>query len=126
MKMILAVALGGAIGAVGRHFVAHQVALLAGHGFPYGTLTVNVVGSFILGVLVEVMALVWSPAAELRALLMVGLLGAFTTFSTFSMEVVLLAERGQMGVAALYIGLSVALTVGGFVAGLTLMRAVLL
>ena len=72
------------------------------------------------------MALAWSPAAELRALLTVGLLGAFTTFSAFSMEVVLLAERGQMGTAALYIGLSVALSVGGFLAGLTLMRTVLL
>ncbi len=124
--MILAVALGGAIGAVGRHFLAHQVALLAGHGFPYGTLTVNVVGSFVFGALVEVMALAWSPAAELRALLTVGLLGAFTTFSTFSMEVVLLAERGQTGTAALYIGLSVALSVGGFLAGLAIMRTVLL
>ncbi len=124
--MILAVALGGAIGAVGRHFVAHQVALLAGHGFPYGTLTINVVGSFVFGALVEVMALAWSPAAELRALLTVGLLGAFTTFSAFSMEVVLLAERGQTGTAALYIGLSVALSVGGFLAGLAIMRTVLL
>ena len=124
--MILAVALGGAIGAVGRHILAHQVALLAGHGFPYGTLTVNVVGSFVFGALVEVMALAWSPAAELRALLTVGLLGAFTTFSAFSMEVVLLAERGQTGTAALYIGLSVALSVGGFLAGLAIMRTVLL
>ena len=124
MKTILAVAIGGALGAVGRHFVAYQVNQLFGGGFPYGTLSVNVLGSFLLGVLIELMALFWSPSPELRALLTVGFLGAFTTFSTFSMEVVLLYERGAHAQMALYLALSVALSVSGLFAGLAVVRAV--
>ncbi len=125
MKLILAIALGGAIGALGRHFVAGQVASLLGIAFPYGTLAVNVVGSFVMGCLAEAMAVAWSPSPELRALLTVGILGAFTTFSTFSLEVMLLIERGQPAVAALYITLSVLFSVGALFLGLTIMRAAL-
>jgi CrcB protein len=124
MKTILAIAIGGALGAVGRHFVAHQVNQLFSGGFPFGTLGVNILGSFLLGVLIEVMALFWSPSPELRALLTVGFLGAFTTFSTFSMEVVLLFERGAHAQMALYVALSVALSITGLFAGLAVVRAV--
>lgn len=126
MKILLAVAAGGALGAMARYLVATQVVQWLGAGFPYGTLTVNVVGSFILGALVETMALAWSPSPELRALLVVGVLGAFTTFSTFSLDTVLLIERHQSALAALYILLSVALSVGGLFAGLRSARLVLL
>ncbi len=125
MKILLAVAVGGAIGAVGRYLVISQVGHWLGTGFPYGTLTVNVVGSFILGALVETLALVWSPSPELRALMVVGVLGAFTTFSTFSLEVVLLFERHQSLATFVYVLASVCLSVGGLFAGLRLMRLVL-
>lgn len=125
MKMIVYIAAGGAIGAVARHLVAGQIGGLLGHGFPWAILSVNILGSFILGVLVETFALVWSPSQELRGFIVVGMLGAFTTFSTFSMDVVLLYERGQMLSAALYIGASVVLAVMAFFIAMQLMRLVL-
>lgn len=123
--MIVCIAAGGAIGAVARHFVAAQVGHWLGHGFPWGILTANVLGSFILGALVEIFALAWSPSQELRALIVVGMLGAFTTFSTFSMDTVLLYQRGQTLQAALYVGASVTLAVLAFFFAMQLMRAVL-
>lgn len=123
--MILAIAAGGAVGAVGRHFLAHQVTALFGAGFPIGILVCNVLGSFVMGALVELMALVWSPSIETQAFLTVGLLGAFTTFSTFSLDVVLLAQRGEYTLAGVYVIASVVLSVGGLLAGLHLFRVIL-
>ncbi|MPZ11318.1 MAG: fluoride efflux transporter CrcB [Kiloniellaceae bacterium] len=125
IQLIAAVACGGALGAVGRYFVIAQVATWTGHGFPFGTLAVNVVGSFAMGVLVEVGALAWSPSPELRAFLTVGFLGAFTTFSTFSMETILLYERGDLLQCAAYVAGSVLLSVGGFFAAMFLLRTAL-
>ena len=125
MKLVLAIALGGAIGAVGRHYVSVAMTLLVGHGFPWGTLTVNIAGSFLMGALIETMALVWSPSAEMRALLTVGVLGAFTTFSTFSLDVATLYERGAALQLAFYIAASVAISILALFAGLRLMRLVL-
>ncbi len=125
VKMLLAVAAGGAVGAVGRYLVISAVGHIFGTGFPLGTIVVNVVGSFVLGALIEALALVWSPSPELRAMVVVGVLGAFTTFSTFSMDVVLLYERGALGQAALYIGASVILSIGAFFLGLSLLRSAL-
>ncbi len=125
MKLVLAIALGGAIGAVGRHYVSAGMIHLMGHGFPWGTLVVNVAGSFIMGVLIETMALVWSPTAEMRALLTVGVLGAFTTFSTFSLDVATLYERGATAQLASYILASVVVSILALFAGLRLMRLVL-
>lgn len=125
MKLILAIAAGGAFGAVARHFVAAQAAAWFGSAFPIGTLTVNVLGSFIMGVLIETMALSWSVSNELRGFLTVGALGAFTTFSTFSLDVVVLIERGETLSAVAYIAASVALSIGALFLGLTVMRAVL-
>ncbi len=123
--MLLLVALGGALGAVGRYLTIAGVGAVTGFGFPFGTLVVNVVGSFVLGVLAESMTLVWSPSAELRAMLVVGVLGAYTTFSTFSLDVVMQLERGNFVGAALYILSSVSLCVLGLYAGMRLMRLVL-
>ena len=125
MKLVLAIALGGAIGAVGRHYVSVTMTLLMGHGFPWGTVVVNVAGSFLMGVLIETMALVWSPSVELRALLTVGVLGAFTTFSTFSLDVATLYERGATLQLAVYVVASVAISILALFAGLRLMRLVL-
>ncbi len=124
MKVIIAIAAGGALGALARHFVSGQITHWLGTGFPWGILAANVAGSFAMGILVEAMALVWSPSQELRAFLTVGFLGAFTTFSTFSLEVALLYERGQALLAALYIAASVLLAVGGLFAGLALVRTI--
>jgi len=124
MKIILAIAAGGAVGAVARHFVNNQITHWMGDGFPWGILFANVAGSFAMGVLAESMALAWSPPLALRAFLIVGVLGAFTTFSTFSLQVALLYERGQMLLAAGYVASSVLLAVGGLFAGLALVRAV--
>ena len=124
MKLILAIAAGGACGAVARQFFAAQVMHWMGSGFPWGILAVNILGSFLMGVLIETMALVWSPAQEVRAFLIVGCLGAFTTFSTFAMDIVLLYERGQALGAAIYIASSVGLSVLALIGGLHLMRVV--
>jgi len=125
VKIILSVAAGGAIGAVARYLVMSATGALMGSSFPWSTLAVNVIGSFILGALVEAMALIWSVGLELRAFLVVGVLGAFTTFSTFSLDVVVLYERGEFGAIAAYMIVSVILSVGALFAGLALVRAVL-
>ena len=122
MKILLAVAAGGALGAVGRYLVIAQVGHWFGAGFPLGTLAVNVIGSFAMGLLIESAALPWAPTRELRALLAVGVLGAFTTFSTFSMDVALLHERGTHLLLALYVGASVTLSILALFAGLRLVR----
>jgi CrcB protein len=125
MKMILFIAAGGAMGALGRYFVVIQAGHWLGFSFPYGTLIVNILGSFILGSLTEIMALSWSVSQETRAFLVVGLLGAFTTFSTFSLDVVYLFERGETASAAVYIAASVVLTIAAFMLGLRLFRFLL-
>ena len=129
MKIALAIALGGALGATGRYYAAaaaeRWLASAIGAGFPYGTLVVNLVGSFVLGVLVQGLALSFDAGTLVQRFLFVGLLGGFTTFSAFSADSVALLERGEVGRAALYIGLSVVLSVGGFYLGLRPMRAVL-
>ena len=125
MKTVMAIALGVALGAVARHFISHWSVVALGNGFPWGTLRVNVVGCFALGVVVEVMALVWSPAAEWRAFLTVGVLGAFTTFSTFALDISILHERREMLQAILYVTVSVAGSIAAIFAGMSLTRAVL-
>ena len=122
MKLLAAVALGGACGAVARYGVFLLASHLLGTQFPYGTLLVNVIGSFIMGVLVELMALSVSLSAELRLLLTTGILGAFTTFSTFSLDVAVLYERGKLLLCAVYIVLSLSLSIGALFAGLQLVR----
>lgn len=125
LKILLSVAAGGAVGAVGRYLIMSQVGHWFGAGFPFATLAVNVLGSFILGSLVEIMALVWSPSEEIRAMLVVGLLGALTTFSTFSMDIYFLMERGEAWSAGLYVAASVLLCVLAFYGGLHLLRHIL-
>ena len=125
MKLIFAVAVGGAVGAVARHLMTLQFALMFGHGFPWGTFFVNALGSFLLGGLIEVFAVLWSPNEALRGFLVVGVLGAFTTFSTFSMDAFLLYDRGQWSAAAIYIMASVALSIVGLFVGLRIFRLVL-
>ena len=122
MKLVLAIAAGGAIGAVGRHYVGVYALKWLGTAFPYGTLVVNVVGSFLMGVLVASMTVKWNVGNELRAFLTVGLLGGFTTFSAFSSDFATLMERGETVLAAGYVAVSVTLALAGMFAGMSLMR----
>jgi len=122
LALLFYVAMGGAVGALGRYLVTSTVPRYLGHGFPWGTLTVNVVGSLIMGLLVEVMARRWSVSPEIRLFFVTGMLGAFTTFSTFSLDVVTLWERGQEGAALGYTLGSVFLGVLALFIGLWLGR----
>ena len=124
MKELMAVAAGGALGAVARYLVYVMAAQVLGTGFPFGTLIVNVVGSFAMGVLVEGMALVWTVPMQVRLFLAVGILGAFTTFSTFSLDVAVLYERGRFDLVGFYITVSVVCSVAALFVGLYVMRRV--
>ncbi len=125
MKLALVIALGGGLGAVSRHFLNGWVARLLGGDFPWGILVINVLGSLMMGVLVEWMALRGTVSNELRAFLTVGILGGFTTFSSFSLDTWLLIERGQTVSAFAYVALSVGLAIAALAAGLHLTRLVL-
>lgn len=122
MTPILQVALGGALGASARYTTGIAVTRLLGKSFPWGTLAVNVVGSFLMGALVVV--LLHLSANRFAPLLLTGLLGGFTTFSAFSLDAVTLHERGDMGLAAGYVGVSVVLSIAALIAGLALARSV--
>lgn len=124
MKTVLAIACGGALGSVLRHFVNEGVTRLAGTGFPWGILAVNVAGSFIMGVLVSLFAHLWQPSQAVRALLTVGILGGFTTFSTFSLDTAALLDRGDVPAATFYVGGSVVLSIMALYGGMILIRAI--
>ena len=124
MTALLAVALGGAIGSVGRYLAGIAIGQWLGTALPYGTLAVNVLGGFLMGVVAGLGAFAWQPPAELRAFLATGILGGFTTFSTFSLEAGLMIERGDFAAAAVYILGSVVFSVGALFAGLWLVRTV--
>ena len=120
----LLIALGGAAGSLLRYLVGGAVQRMSASGFPVGTMVVNVSGCFIIGVLVrQFLNLQLSP--ELRALLIVGFCGGFTTFSTFSAETLGLIEGGEYGRAAGYVVLSVTLCLAATLAGMTTMRLVM-
>ncbi|WP_421862898.1 fluoride efflux transporter CrcB [Motiliproteus sp.] len=122
MLQLLMVALGGACGALGRYWVSGYVVNNVDHPLPLGTLTVNVVGSLLMGVcFVLILEKAQLPPAS-RQLLMVGFLGAFTTFSTFSLETLTLMEQGHIMSAAIYILLSVFCCIAALAAGLWLTR----
>lgn len=125
MKQLLMVAAGGAAGATARYLVYVLAGQFLGTGFPFGTLIVNIVGSFIMGVLVEGMALAWTIGEQMRLFLAVGVLGAFTTFSTFSLDVGLLYERGRIALIALYVSVSVIGSIGALFLGMYLIRRAL-
>lgn len=122
MSTVLVIAAGGAVGAVARYLLAAQVGLILGLGFPYGTMIVNVLGSLILGALVESMALFWSVSNDLRAFLVIGMLGSFTTFSTFSLDVITLFNRGDILPASLYVLASVGFALAAFMGGMAAVR----
>ena len=122
MNSVVAVALGGAAGALLRFWIAGAVYAVLGRGFPYGTLFVNVLGSFFMGTLSVLLLERMSIGPEWRAGLLIGVLGAFTTFSTFSIETLNLIEAGDAMKAGLNMVLSVVLCVGAAWFGLALGR----
>ena len=118
------VALGGAIGAALRYLSGvAMLRVLGPQDFPLAILSVNIVGSFLMGVFV--VAAAHKGLTAYSPFVMTGLLGGFTTFSAFSLETVTLIERGEVSSAALYVGLSVALSIGGLMLGLLLARGML-
>ncbi len=124
MQALAIVFVGGGIGAALRHLVNLGTARLLGLGFPWGTLAVNIVGSFAMGVLVAWLAARYSgPDHHIRLFLATGVLGGFTTFSAFSLDAVVLWERGAHGAAVSYVLISVVLSIAALVAGLALIRA---
>src|SRR4029078_3594420 len=118
----LIVFVGGGIGAALRHGFNLAFARLFGTAFPYATLWENASGSLAMGLLIASFALPRGIAPHWQLFLTTGILGGYTTFSTFSLDVALLYERGQIGLAALYVLLSVALSIRGLFAGIALVR----
>ncbi len=123
--MVMYIALGGAIGAVGRYGVMVAVSSWTAFNAPVGTLSVNVLGSLILGAMIEVSALAWSPSPEIRAMVVIGILGAFTTFSAFSLDSVAMLTRGETGMALIYVAASVILSISAVWVGMAMTKALL-
>lgn len=103
MQHLFIVALGGALGSGMRHLVNLVTLRLFGPAFPWGTLAVNIAGSFAMGLFVELLARRFGGSAELRLFIATGILGGFTTFSAFSLDVAVLYERGALSQAAFYV-----------------------
>ncbi|ORU90640.1 MAG: camphor resistance protein CrcB [Cycloclasticus sp. symbiont of Poecilosclerida sp. M] len=122
MTQLLSIALGGSLGAVMRYLVSNGVHTLLGKGFPYGTLVVNILGSLVMGLLYELFLQRMSVSPEIRGVLLVGFLGAFTTFSTFSIETINLIEQGDLTKAILNMLLSVILCIFAAWSGLLIAR----
>lgn len=125
MNMILAIAVGGGLGSVARHYAVAAAANVWGSAFPYGVLIVNILGSFVIGALMETVALRWDVPPETRAFLVTGFLGGFTTFSAFSLDVFKLVETEHYLSAFAYIFLSVGLSLAAIFAAVYLIRGVL-
>ena len=119
----LIVFLGGGLGAALRHGINIASARAFGTGFPYGTFLVNVTGSLIMGLAAAYFAFKGDSSQHWRLFLTTGILGGYTTFSTFSLDAALLYERGEVGPAAIYVLASVALSIAGLFAGFALVRS---
>ncbi|MDQ6434900.1 fluoride efflux transporter CrcB [Mesorhizobium sp. LHD-90] len=122
MYHLVLVAVGGGIGAALRHLV-NMAATRLGSPFPWGTLAVNIVGCFIMGVFIEILARRFNASNELRLFFATGILGGFTTFSAFSLDFAVLWERGAMGPAVAYAGASLIGTLVAVFLGLWLARS---
>lgn len=119
------VAAGGALGAVYRYFVGIAATKILGHGYPYGTFIVNILGSFLMGVFIAYTVKFLPTSMESRSFVTIGFLGAFTTFSAFSLELVNMIERGQIFNASVYASASVLLSISALFCGLFLIRNII-
>jgi CrcB protein len=123
MNSALLVAAGGAIGATARYGAGIVIGRVLGNAFPFGTLMINVVGSCAMGVLIGLLAQFMPPwQSEARLFIAMGLLGGFTTFSSFSLDTIALIERGAWLPAGLYVLASVVLSIVGLYVGLLVTR----
>ena len=125
MNTYIAIAIGGAFGAISRYWVSESIEKVNGTGFPLGTFTVNLLGSFLIGVLFIVFAEKLEIAQQWKPLLIVGFLGAMTTFSAFSLDTLLLFQQGHYNTALFYIFSSVIACLFAAYAGIQLTRVVL-
>ncbi len=122
MTNIIFIAGGGALGAILRYYMSTGIHNAMGQGFPYGTISVNLLGSIAIGIIYILTQQKFQLSLELKAGIMIGILGAFTTFSTFSLETITLLESGYAIKAVLNILLSVVLCIGGCWAGILVGR----
>ena len=118
----LLVFLGGGLGSTLRHIVNVATARVLGTAFPYHTFIINITGSTVMGLIAGYLAFRGEASQPWRLFLMTGVLGGYTTFSAFSLDAVLLYERGEIALALLYVTGSVVLSIAGLFAGLALMR----
>lgn len=123
MRLLLLAAFGGAIGAGARHLINVSLLSWFGPGFPWATFTVNVLGSLLMGILIEALLSFSSGADAWRVFLATGILGGFTTFSAFSLDIWVLYERDQHIALALYLILSIILSVAALIIGMAAVRA---
>jgi CrcB protein len=123
MGTVLAVGVGGGLGALARYYIAGWVQP-RGAEFDWGILVVNITGGLLMGMIVEASALRLNLSPELRSFLTVGILGGYTTFSTFSLDSALMLQKGQYGPAAVYILGSVVLSIFALFAGLWIIRSI--
>ncbi|KHF25580.1 fluoride efflux transporter CrcB [Solemya velum gill symbiont] len=124
MNQLLLIGAGGALGAIGRYWMSTLVYQFAGRGFPWGTLAVNLLGSLLMGVFYVLLVERLASNGDLRAFLMIGFLGAFTTFSTFSIETLMLIEEGALLRAVGNVLLSVVSCVTAAWIGIMLARSI--
>ena len=122
MTQLFAIAAGGAVGAVLRFLMSTGIYRVVGRYFPYGTMAVNVIGSFFIGLMFILMIERLSLTPEWRAGILVGLIGAFTTFSTFSFETLALLEEGELLKSVMNVLLSVVLCLGATWVGMMMGR----
>lgn len=123
MTIVAGVALGGALGAVLRYWIAGAIQPPWWEGFPFGIFVVNISGGLVMGILTALMALKMNVSPEVRAFLTTGVLGGYTTFSTFSLDSAILIERGAYAQAGLYVAGSAVLSILAIFAGLWIVRA---
>lgn len=119
----LVVFAGAGLGGMARHGINLAVLRLGWAAFPFGTLLINVLGSVLIGAITALFALKAGLPRQWQLFLATGIMGGFTTFSTFSLETAVLYERGRLGLALAYVLASVALSIGGLFAALALVRA---
>jgi CrcB protein len=122
VRSMMIVFIGSGLGGVLRHLVGLAALRLLGPNFPYGTLAINVFGSALMGLVVGIFAARASTSLELRLLLTTGLIGGFTTWSTFSLDAISLWQRGEAGAAAAYVAASFLLSVAALLGALALAR----
>ena len=122
MITVISIAIGGALGALLRYFLANQISIIFGTNFPWGILLINIFGSFLMGITIESFNLFSISNEPMQKFLTVGILGAFTTFSTFSLDAIDLITKNRIFDAFLYIFASVILAIGFLFLGIQLVK----